>query len=166
MPVWIRALLFTALVPGAVAGWIPWRIGGVTTHATAEPSLAHLLGALLLLLGWSGLIWGVVDFARHGRGTPGPYDPPRVLVDTGLYRAVRNPMYCCVLLAIAGCALWTGSGAVGRYLLGAAVCFHVMVIGYEEPHLLRLFGERYVAYRARVPRWVPRMRQWRGLAEQ
>ena len=119
MPVWLRALLFTVVVPSAVAGWIPWRIGGVTTHATAEPSLAHLVGALLLLLGWSGLLWGVVDFARHGRGTPGPYDPPRVLVETGLYRAVRNPMYGCVLMAegdraTAAHAAPSGARAPGR----------------------------------------------------
>jgi protein-S-isoprenylcysteine O-methyltransferase Ste14 len=156
VPVWLRALLFVVVVPGAVAGWIPWRIAASSQRAV-DPPTVYLLGAPLLLLGWAGLLWGVVDFVRHGRGTPGPYDPPRALVDTGLYRVVRNPMYVSVLMAIAGCALWTVSVAVAQYLLIVALFFHLMVIAYEEPHLARVFGESYAAYRARVPRWLPRI---------
>lgn len=156
MPVWVRALLFVVVVPGAVAGWIPWRIAASTVRPS-DLSAVHLLGAPLLLLGWAGLLWGVADFVRHGQGTPGPYDPPRALVHTGLYRVVRNPMYVSVLMAIAGCAVWTRSAAVAGYLVGVAVVFHLMVIGYEEPHLASVFGESYDEYRARVPRWLPRI---------
>jgi protein-S-isoprenylcysteine O-methyltransferase Ste14 len=37
-----------------------------------------------------------VDFARKGRGTLSPVDPPKELVVQGLYRYVRNPMYLSV----------------------------------------------------------------------
>jgi protein-S-isoprenylcysteine O-methyltransferase Ste14 len=30
----------------------------------------------------------------------------------------------------------------------------------EEPGLRRRFGEGYEAYRAAVPRWIPRLRPW------
>jgi protein-S-isoprenylcysteine O-methyltransferase Ste14 len=154
MPVWFRAFVFVVVVPGAVAGWIPWRLAGPRPASTLPAG--HVLGIPLLLLGWAGLLWGVADFVRHGRGTPGPYDPPRALVDTGLYRVVRNPMYVSVVLAIAGCALWRWSPAVVWYGLGVALAFHLMVVGYEEPHLGHLFGASYASYRARVPRWLPR----------
>jgi protein-S-isoprenylcysteine O-methyltransferase Ste14 len=31
----------------------------------------------------------------------------------------------------------------------------------EEPGLRRRFGEDYDAYRANVPRWIPRRRPWK-----
>jgi protein-S-isoprenylcysteine O-methyltransferase Ste14 len=47
---------------------------------------------------------GVVRFARDGRGTLAPIDPPRFVVRGGAYRVVRNPMY------VANVAIVTGSG--------------------------------------------------------
>ena len=159
MPVWLRALVFVVVVPGAVAGWIPWRIALGDGAPVAPRQPLHWIGAPLLLVGWAGLLWCVADFVRYGRGTPGPYDPPRALVATGLYRVVRNPMYVSVLLAIAGCALWTWSSAVAWYGLVVALMVHLMVVFYEEPHLAGVFGDSYAAYRARVPRWLPRVRR-------
>jgi protein-S-isoprenylcysteine O-methyltransferase Ste14 len=40
-----------------------------------------------------------------------------------------------------------------------ALCFHLFVIGYEEPTLHRKFGDDYAEYRQRVSRWIPRWRQ-------
>jgi len=31
------------------------------------------------------------------------------------------------------------------------------VVLYEEPKLVKLFGDEYAAYRAAVPRWIPRV---------
>jgi protein-S-isoprenylcysteine O-methyltransferase Ste14 len=39
------------------------------------------------------------------------------------------------------------------------VC-HVFVVAYEEPTLERTFGDSYRAFRAHVPRWIPRMTPW------
>jgi protein-S-isoprenylcysteine O-methyltransferase Ste14 len=36
-----------------------------------------------------------------------------------------------------------------------AACFHLFVIGYEEPHLRREFGASYNDYARRVQRWIP-----------
>jgi protein-S-isoprenylcysteine O-methyltransferase Ste14 len=33
---------------------------------------------------------------------------------------------------------------------------HAFVVLYEEPDLLRRFGDPYESYRRAVPRWVPR----------
>ena len=159
MPVWLRALLFVVVVPGTVGGWLPWYLAGVRTITAPARVLtaSHLIAVPLLVVGWAGLLWGVRDFVRHGRGTPGPYDPPRALVESGLYRVVRNPMYVSVLLAIAGCAVWTQSSTAAWYLLWVALGFHVMVVAYEEPHLGTVFGDSYASYRTRVPRWIPRL---------
>jgi protein-S-isoprenylcysteine O-methyltransferase Ste14 len=35
-------------------------------------------------------------------------------------------------------------------------------VAYEEPTLEQTFGKEYEAFRAAVPRWIPRMTPWRS----
>jgi protein-S-isoprenylcysteine O-methyltransferase Ste14 len=42
------------------------------------------------------------------------------------------------------------------YAGAMAVFFHLFVTGYEERKLGRRFGDAYLEYRRRVPRWIPR----------
>jgi len=83
-------------------------------------------------------------------------DAPKQLVARGLYRFVRNPMYVGVLLAIFGQALWFGSVPTLWYGLATALVFHLFVVFYEEPALLRQFGDSYAQYLRTVPRWMPK----------
>jgi protein-S-isoprenylcysteine O-methyltransferase Ste14 len=98
-------------------------------------------------------IW---EFARRGRGTLAPVDPPKTLVVQGLYRYVRNPMYVSVTTIVLGEALLTGSRALLAYWAVWFLAVNLFVIGYEEPTLHRRFGPAYERYRATVGRWVPR----------
>ena len=153
MPLWLRAAVFVLVVPGAVGGWVPWRLA--RADGVDVPLPVRVLAALALVAGWGVLLWCVRDFLRRGRGTPAPYDPPAALVTAGLYGVVRNPMYLGVLLAVAGWGLWHGSGRVLFYWACVAAAFHLAVTLVEEPALARTFGASYDAYRARVPRWIP-----------
>src|SRR6185369_1631971 len=62
-------------------------------------------GWILIAIG--GLIagWCVLVFPLRGLGTPAPWDPPRRLVVSGLYRFVRNPMYVGMGILMIGEAL-------------------------------------------------------------
>jgi protein-S-isoprenylcysteine O-methyltransferase Ste14 len=71
-------------------------------------------------------------------------------------------MYVAVLTSILGEALWFHSRAVLLYAAVAAVCFHLMIVLYEEPRLARDFGTTYAAYRASVPRWLLPLRRRTG----
>lgn len=153
-----RDVLFTVLVPGTVAGIVPWLIAGTT----AAPSQASVLWGLpWFVLGGGVYGWCVWEFARSGRGTPAPLDPPRRLVVSGLYRYCRNPMYLGVLMVLLGWSIWSASLWVAAYGVAVAVMFHLFVVGYEEPHLRRRFGPEYTAYCAHVRRWLPGGR-WPG----
>jgi protein-S-isoprenylcysteine O-methyltransferase Ste14 len=81
---------------------------------------------------------------------------------SGLYRHLRNPMYVGVVLTILGQALWLGSVTLLAYAAVVWAAFFVFVLAYEEPALARQFGAEYEAYRAAVPRWLPRLAPWRG----
>ena len=153
MPVWLRAALVLAVVPGAVGGWLPWYIAGAPTDVWGASHGAWRLGGLLIGAGWAVLLWCAREFALRGRGTPGPWDAPRQLVITGLYRFTRNPMYVGVLTAIVGQALWFHSRPVAWYALFMASAFSLVVVLYEEPTLERTFGAPYTKYRRRVRRW-------------
>ena len=156
MPVWIRAALFVVLMPGAVAGWIPWLIAGPQALARSPHPAVRGAGAVLAVIGWAVLLWCAKDFASRGRGTLAPVDPPRALVTNGLYRFVRNPMYVGVITSIVGQAMYYGSRGVALYAALMATAFHLRVVMYEEPHLAELFGDSFADYRRRVPRWLPR----------
>jgi protein-S-isoprenylcysteine O-methyltransferase Ste14 len=154
MPVWLRATLFVLLIPGTVAGWLPWVIAD-------EPPIARhawlvAIGVVFIGAGWSVLLWCARDFAVRGRGTLAPVDPPRALVTHGLYEYVRNPMYVGVLTAVLGNAALFGSRFILVYAIVIALAFHTTIMVYEEPKLARSFGSSYNEYRARVPRWIPR----------
>ena len=80
----------------------------------------------------------------------------------GPYRHVRNPMISGVALILAGEALLWRSGALALWLGVFFVINHTYFLLSEEPGLERRFGESYRAYRANVPRWIPRARPWAG----
>lgn len=82
----------------------------------------------------------------------------------GPYRWVRNPIYIAALLVVLGEAWLFLSLPLLKYAVAMAVCFHLFVIGYEEPTLYRKFGDTYLEYKQAVARWIPRRPRFgRGL---
>jgi protein-S-isoprenylcysteine O-methyltransferase Ste14 len=154
----VRSLVWTFLLPGVLAGYIPWRYFGLSQVQLNAQSLQDLIGLLSIGLGTLLLATCIWEFARSGRGTLAPVDPPKELVVKGLYRYVRNPMYLSVTLIVLGEVLLTGSRALFLYWVIWFVAVNLFVIGYEEPTLRRRFGVEYERYSQRVGRWLPRLR--------
>src|SRR2546421_11993338 len=151
----LKTLIFTILVPGTVAGIVPWLLlqsSGEAAHLTPSP---WLIGLLPLLLGVGLYFWCAGAFTFIGKGTPAPIDTPIFLVREGPYQWVRNPMYLAVLSVIIGEAILFHSLLLVGYALLIGVVAHLFVVFYEEPSLRRRFGESYEAYLRTVPRWLP-----------
>jgi len=79
------------------------------------------------------------------------------LLTEGIYARVRNPRYISVMLGMIAAglfvnylSLWILVAATGPALYGIAVL--------EERELRDRFGEAYIQYCQRVPRFVPRLR--------
>lgn len=154
----IRSAAWAAVLPGVLAGYVPWRFFGLAHVHPHLCSPLDLLGLVCVGLGVGLLVTCVWQFARSGRGTLAPVDPPRRLVVRGLYRYVRNPMYLSVTTIVLGELLLTQS-------LGLLTCWviwfagvNLFVIGYEEPTLRRQFGASYDQYTQSVRRWTPTFR--------
>jgi protein-S-isoprenylcysteine O-methyltransferase Ste14 len=84
-------------------------------------------------------------------------DGPGILLTEGPYAVVRHPRYLEVLAGVVGYALVANH--VGGYVVAVLTlpALHFVVL-LEERELAERFGAAYDAYRARVPRYIPRRR--------
>ena len=153
---WLGTIVFLFVVPGVVAGLIPFLIRG----GEVADGVGMWVGAAAIAIGVVQLLHAFVLFAARGIGTPAPIAPTKHLVVTGAYRYVRNPMYLAVLSIIFGQALLFADLTVALYGVGIFLLVATFVHLYEEPTLHEQFGHEYDRYRAQVPRWIPRARPY------
>jgi protein-S-isoprenylcysteine O-methyltransferase Ste14 len=146
----VRAAIAFLALPGMVAFVVPL----VLILPRSRWALVEPLGLLPLGLGIAVLALTVREFYVAGRGTLAPWSPPVTLVTSGLYRFSRNPMYVGVLLILAGWAIVFWSRSLAIYAGCMALVFHLRVLLHEEPFLARTQPAPWVAYSARVPRWL------------
>jgi protein-S-isoprenylcysteine O-methyltransferase Ste14 len=86
-----------------------------------------------------------------------PDAPGPGLLTEGIYGRVRHPRYVEFTLALAGWSLFCNY--VGLYVMTALSLIAIyLIVVMEEKELRERFGQAYVDYSARVPRFVPRMR--------
>jgi protein-S-isoprenylcysteine O-methyltransferase Ste14 len=149
-------VVFLVLAPGIVAGLVPWALTG--WESSGPPRWLQLVGWLSVVAGAAVLLEAFGRFVVEGIGTPAPVAPTNELVDGGLYRYVRNPMYLAVATVILGQAAILGSLLLVAYAAAFLAVVWSFVHWYEEPHLRRRFGAVYEEYARRVPGWRPRLR--------
>lgn len=157
----VRSLVWALLLPGMVAGYLPWRFFGLREARVDLGAPWQLVGLLLIAAGVTLLSLCIVEFARSGRGTLAPIDAPRQLVVRGLYRYVRNPMYLSVATILLGELLLVRSRSLLAFAGIWFLIVNLFVIGYEEPALRRRFGDSYRRYADTVGRWLPSIRAGR-----
>ncbi len=137
--------LWLALGAGAGLGILPEWVQGP--------------GLLLATAGFSLWLWGTVELAAHGRGTPLPLDPPARLVTAGPYGWIRNPMHVGLVVLLLGTGLLFRSPAFLLYAAAIAILAWAYARWVEVHALERRFGYAYREYRARVAAWLPRRRR-------
>lgn len=131
-----------------------WTDAGPIRTIFAAAGFGVLAAGLTLLC---STIW---QFAKIGRGTLAPWDPPKRFVAAGVYRYVRNPMISGVLLILLGETILFRSVGLLVWLAGFFAVNATYIPLVEEPGLERRFGDRYREYKLHVPRWIPRMSPW------
>jgi protein-S-isoprenylcysteine O-methyltransferase Ste14 len=98
---------------------------------------------------------GAVSFAR-ARTSVNPLDPcgASALVESGVYRFTRNPMYLGDLLLLLGWAVFLSNPLAFLLVPVFVLYMDRFQIGPEERALAELFADRYEVYRRRVRRWI------------
>ena len=79
---------------------------------------------------------------------------PDSLVDDGIYAWTRNPMYLGHLIFASGLTLATRSPIAAATTVVLTRWFQRRV-KRDEQRLVARFGEPYLDYTTRVPRWLP-----------
>ncbi|CAN0488780.1 unnamed protein product, partial [Laminaria digitata] len=141
--------------------WWCGRVGLAAAPPLGLPSTVSLIGNGTTVL---GLVIVAVALTGYDRGrflgttqlrSPDE-EPDEDLKTGGLLRYVRHPLYSGLFLVLWG-------NAQTEFALATAVWGSLYVwIGakYEERRLTDRYGEAYLAYRRRVPAFIP----WRGRA--
>jgi len=114
---------------------------------------AHIVGMFLLV---GGLLFGFPAFREmlHARTTLNPLRPSAALVEGGTYRLTRNPMYLGMLVAYAGLFIFLRNAWFLPLLPALVWLMTIGVVIPEERYLQQRFGEDFVRFAARVPRWI------------
>lgn len=86
----------------------------------------------------------------------GDHDSEHEVIDCGVYSWVRHPMYLGALLLCLG--FFLASLSMISFLVWIAFFFmYEKMTRYEEKELVRVFGNKYVEYKKRVPKWIPKL---------
>jgi protein-S-isoprenylcysteine O-methyltransferase Ste14 len=159
----LRHALAILILPTTVTIIVPtWILRTFAERDTRWPPvwwswLPRSLGVVVTAAGLALLTWCVSLFVRVGKGTLAPWDPTSNLVAVGPYRYTRNPMITGVCTILTGEALTVGSWRLALWALTFIVFNHIHFLLIEEPGLEERFGEPYLEYKQRVPRWIPRV---------
>jgi protein-S-isoprenylcysteine O-methyltransferase Ste14 len=154
----------------ALGFWSPWlQPLGMRRQDTWEAGMNALAGSHLLSFSTAPVVLlcvaiffaGVGAFLRvwgsayvGSRVVHSPSMHGEALLADGPYRRTRNPLYLGTLLHTFAVALimpW--SGAI--FTIALIWIFQIRLALAEEPFLAAKFGESYLAYKERVPRFVP-----------
>ncbi len=104
------------------------------------------VGVIILVAGW-------VQFFRAKTNIQ-PHKPSSNLIQSGLYRFSRNPLYVSGLSLQLGIALLMSNLWIVLLVPVSKFVFDRYIIAREEAYLERAFGEAYLDYKRTVRRWL------------
>ena len=145
-------LLFIAGIPALM--W--WVSGRPFPWAPVHPWM--IIASVLMITGLVLSIWAIVHMKRVGEGNP--FDAynhevaPRTkhLMTDGPYRISRNPMLLGVYIYDIGVLIWLSSWWP-LVIFAVEVILLTLQVRSEERRLVADFGDEYIAYKQKVPRY-------------
>jgi|JI8StandDraft_2_1071088.scaffolds.fasta_scaffold17309_5 protein-S-isoprenylcysteine O-methyltransferase Ste14 len=126
-------------------------------------ALAHFKETIGIGLALAGLaVRGVViGFAYIKRGGLNKKVYAENLVTQGMFSLCRNPLYFGNMLIYAGVFVMHGDPLVIVAGISLYMFIYQCIIYAEENYLQNKFGDAYADYCKDVPRWIPRITQFR-----
>ncbi len=151
---WTGGLLLVSAVVLCVMGAALQLAGILNPLAALDGDVANILGIVLACAGIAMTV--LAQFAMGDAWRVGVDPSERTeLVINGPFSLARNPIFAAMIPSFTGTTLLAPNvlTVAGAILLVVALELHVRFI--EEPYLLRVHGEQYAAYAARVGRFLP-----------
>ena len=117
---------------------------------------------VFMLLGYSLVFTGIGLFAEGWREVYRARQERRLVTD-GLYAYVRHPQYTGLFVALFGEGVVHWPTAFSVLIFPVIVLVYFLLARREETRVTEEFGDEYLAYRRRVPMFIPGRGHWRDL---
>jgi protein-S-isoprenylcysteine O-methyltransferase Ste14 len=160
------------LIDGALYGWIgPFSVLYIIpqfimkiTNIKSQDGFGFLgIKIIGMVFMWSGAalaIYCSLLMMFFAKGTPLVTSSPQKLLARNIYKYIRHPMMWALFIVVLGEALTFGQWILFVWLIAMSRIIVLIVVNYEEPQLERRFGESWIEYCQKVPRWFPSFKSY------
>jgi len=155
MAVTLAVVVWLVAIPLAHGG-IPWALSTVMPRygwQHGAPGVWNRLGIIVVAVAAALLFWVLVIAITYTPQRVKLGLTPSSLMMRGPYRFTRNPMYVAELALWFGWSLLFGSPWVFAGFLVLLSIVTMIILPREERGLEAIFGQDYLHYKNRVPRW-------------
>ncbi|MFX1489981.1 MAG: methyltransferase family protein [Promethearchaeota archaeon] len=83
-------------------------------------------------------------------------EPSNILIVKGILSRVRNPLYLGIILIYIS-LLFLSFSIICLALLVVVVLVYNKMVNYEEKVLESIFGNLYLEYKEKTPKWIPKL---------
>ncbi|MCG6557778.1 isoprenylcysteine carboxylmethyltransferase family protein [Ruegeria sp. 1NDH52C] len=142
-PIWLAAFIAVA--------WLQQRY--FSLGLSLDSGLADLIAGLLIGGGVLLMLMAAVEFRRH-RTTIIPHRAPSAMVQSGIYKRSRNPIYLGDVLVLAGVILHLDAVLSLVLVPVFAWLLEKRFIVPEENRLRRQFRADFARYAQKTRRWI------------
>jgi protein-S-isoprenylcysteine O-methyltransferase Ste14 len=115
---------------------------------------ARIGGAIAAIALGLAMVAGAIGLFRRTGQDPKPWKSTPEVISAGVYKISRNPMYVGMSLLLAGIGIGWANGWLLALLPLILFVIYTIAIRHEEAYLERKFGDRYLAYKRSVRRWI------------
>lgn len=130
-------ILLSSFVP--IGHWLvfPWRY----------------IGIIIIVLGFSLAIGSGMFFRKFGTD-PRPGNRASLIVTKGPFKYTRNPMYLGYITMLIGTSILLGTFSPLIVIPIIFLILHTQFVLREEKWMEEWFGEPYLEYKKKTPRWL------------
>ena len=133
----IAMILLSSFVP--IGHWLhfPWRY----------------IGIIIIVLGFYLFLGSGMFFQKLGTN-PRPGTRATLIVTKGPFKYTRNPMYLGLIIMLIGTSILLGTFSPLIVIPTLFLILHTQFVLREEKWMAEWFGEPYLEYKKKTPRWL------------
>ncbi len=111
------------------------------------------IGTIFILISFMLIYFSVNSFHKNHED-PNPTTKSNVLITTGIFKFIRNPMYLALVLFQFGVGAILSFIHISLMSFVTLILLHYFVVKKEEKYLTNKFGSSYIVYINRTRRWI------------
>ncbi len=111
------------------------------------------LGFILIIFSFLLISVSVYSFRKNNED-PNPTTQTSILITSGIFKYIRNPMYLALVIFQLGLGSALSFIHISLFSILTYFLLNYLVIANEERYLTELFGNEYVEYKQNSRRWL------------